>query len=207
MISDNWSSIIHNIFHFPSPEHGYMTLTSLISHYDPTNSIATTTQKQSCICSTLRSWLHSRIKFCPLDWRSNIHWNVVQAIFQHNHICQDCWKIRDQHLNVWLFQNPGDKIQKRWRTMRQICPVLSTRIWTLSPELENNQTLKSWSGIFPTILRYMIMLENCQNNISVYDCFPIQGTKFYSWNLMKPGFQSGTYKSKQPGCKEALSGS
>jgi hypothetical protein len=44
------------------------------------------------ICYTLRIWLHSRITFCPLDWRSTIHWNVVLAFFQHNHICQDCWK-------------------------------------------------------------------------------------------------------------------
>ena len=28
----------------------------------------------------------------PLDWRTIIHWNVVLAIFQHNTICQDCWK-------------------------------------------------------------------------------------------------------------------
>jgi hypothetical protein len=41
------------------------------------------------------SWLlqiSTRIKFCPLDWRTTIHWNVVLEIFQHNHICQDCWK-------------------------------------------------------------------------------------------------------------------
>ena len=103
-------------------------------------------------------------------------------------------KISDQHLNVWLLSNPGDKVQKRWRTAEQICPVLSTGIWTFSPGLENNHTLKSWSGIFPTILTYMIMLENCQNNISGYGCSQIQGTKFYfCWNLMKPGSQSGTY--------------
>ena len=48
-----------------------------------------------CECFTLRSWLHeisTRIKFCPLDWRTTIHRNVVLAFFQHNHICQDCWK-------------------------------------------------------------------------------------------------------------------
>ena len=103
-------------------------------------------------------------------------------------------KIPDQYFNVWLFSNPGDKVQKRWKTMGKICPVLLTRIWTLSLGLENNHTRKCWSGIFPTILTYMIMLENCQNNISMYDCSPIQGTIFYSsWNLMKPGSQSGTY--------------
>ena len=47
------------------------------------------------ICSTLRSWLReisTKIKSCPLDWRTTIHWNVILALFQHNHICQDCWK-------------------------------------------------------------------------------------------------------------------
>ena len=58
----------------------------------------------------------------------------------------------------------------------------------------NNHTFKCWSGIFPTILSYVIMLENCQNNILVYGCSPIQGTEYYScWNLMNPGSQSETY--------------
>ena len=39
-----------------------------------------------------------------------------------------------------------------------------------------------------------MLIWYCQNKISVYACSPIQGTKFYScWNLMKQGFQSGTY--------------
>ena len=103
-------------------------------------------------------------------------------------------KIPDQHLNVWLFSNPGDKAKKRGKNTGLICPVLSAQIWTLSHGLENNHTLKSWSGIFPTILTYINMLENYQNNILVYGCSPIQGTKLYAcWNLMKSGIQSGTY--------------
>ena len=53
------------------------------------------TERPEYLCSTLRSWLHeisTTIKFCPLDWRKTIHWNVVQTLFQHNHISQDCWK-------------------------------------------------------------------------------------------------------------------
>ena len=97
---------------------------------------------------------------------------------------------------LMFFSNPGDRVQKRWRTTGPICPVLSTRIWTLSPGLESNHKLKCWSLIFQTILTYMNMLENCQNNISVYGCSPIQGTKFYScWSLMKPGSQSGSYSN------------
>ena len=110
-------------------------------------------------------------------------------------------KIPDQHLNEGFFPNPGDKVQKRWNTMGQICPVLSTRIWNLSPGLENKHTLKYWYDVFPTILTYINMLENCQNKILVYGCSPIQGTKFYScWNLMKPGSQSGTYALTESTC-------
>ena len=102
-------------------------------------------------------------------------------------------KIRDQHLSVWLFSNPGDKVQILVESMGQICPIVLHLFWTLSPGFANNHTFKFWSCIFPTILTNMTMFENCQNNISVYGCSPIQGTKFYScWNLMKPGSQSGT---------------
>ena len=89
-------------------------------------------------------------------------------------------KIPDQNLSVWLLSNPGDKVQILVESTGQICPVVLHLFWTLSPGFENNHTFKCWSGIFPTILTYMIMLENCQNNISVYGCSPIQGTKFYS---------------------------
>ena len=120
---------------------------------------------------------------------------VVLAIFQHNQICQDCWKNTRSTLECMVILKSRGKVQKRWTTTGQICPVISTRIWTLFPGLENNHTFKCWSGIFPTILTYMIMLENWQNNISVYGCSLIQGTTPYScWNLMKPGCQSGTYK-------------
>ena len=64
--------------------------------------------------------------------------------------------------------------------MGQICPVLLTRIWTCP--LDWKITIHSNFDLvfFKTILTYIIMLENCQNNISVYDCSPIQGTKSYS---------------------------
>ena len=102
-------------------------------------------------------------------------------------------KIPDQHLNVCLFSNPGEKVQILVESTGQIYPVVLHLFWTLSPGFENNPTFKCWSGIFPTILTYVNMLENCLNNISVYGCSSIQGTKFYScWNLMKPGSQSGT---------------
>ena len=104
-------------------------------------------------------------------------------------------KIPDQLLSVLLFSNPGDKVQILVENTGRICPLVLHLFWTVSPGFENKHTFKCWPGIFPTILTYMIMLENWQNNISVYGCSLIQGTTPYScWNLMKPGCQSGTYK-------------
>ena len=88
-------------------------------------------------------------------------------------------KIPDQQLNVWLISNPGDKFQILVDSTGQIRPVVLHLFWTLSPGFENNHTFKCWSVIFPTTLTYMIMLENCQNKISVYGCSPIQGTKYF----------------------------
>ena len=148
------------------------------------------------LSSTLRSWLHkisTRIKFCPLDWRTTRHWNVVLAIFQHNHICQVCWKnTRSTFECMVILQSRGQGSDSCWKYRTDLSRS-SPSFWTLSPWFENNHTFKCWSGIFATILTIMIMLENCQNNISVYGCSPIQGTKCYSCgNLMKPGSQSGT---------------
>ena len=129
-----------------------------------------------------------------MDWKTTLPWNNVLAIFQHNHICQDSWKnVRSTFKWMIILKSRGQG-PKRWRTTGQICPILSTRIWTFFPGLENEHTFKCWSGVLPIILTLMIMLENCQNNISVYNWSPILGTKLYfCWNLMKPRFQSGTY--------------
>ena len=104
-------------------------------------------------------------------------------------------KIPDPLLSVWLFSNPGKKVQILVESTGQICLVVLHLFWTLSPGFGNNHKFKFWSGIIPKILTYMIMLENCHNNISVYGWPPIQGTKFYSW--IKSGSKSGTYILKK----------
>ena len=99
-------------------------------------------------------------------------------------------KIPDQHLSIWLFSNPGDKVQILVESTGQICPRVLHLFRTLSPGFEYSHTFKCWSGIFPIILTYTIMFENCQNNISMYGCSPIHETKFYScWNLNKLYFR------------------
>ena len=52
-----------------------------------------------------------------------------------------------------------DKVQILVESTEQICPVALHLFWILSPGFENNHTLKCWSGIFPTIVTYVIMLE------------------------------------------------
>ena len=91
---------------------------------------------------------------------------------------------------VWLFSNPGDKVQIHVKSTGQICPVV-LHVFVPCP-LDLTITIHSNAGIFPTILTYMIMLENCQSNISVNGGSPIQGKKFYSClNLLKPGLRVG----------------
>ena len=80
------------------------------------------------IRSTPRSWLHlisTIINVCPLDWRTTIHWNFVLAIFQH---IQDC----SRSFEYMVILNSREQGPKKMKTMGQIFPVLSTRIWTLS---------------------------------------------------------------------------
>ena len=72
----------------------------------------------------------------------------------------------DQHLSVWSFSNPGDKVKILVESKGQICIVVLRFFWTLSPGFENTHGFKCWSGIFQTILTYMNILENYQNNIS-----------------------------------------
>ena len=59
-------------------------------------------------------------------------------------------------------------------TRGQICPVVFLLFRTLSTGLENNDTSKCWSKICSLTLTYVVKLENCQNNISMYRCFPIK---------------------------------
>ena len=51
-------------------------------------------------------------------------------------------KIPDQHLNVWLFSKPGNKVKILVESAGQICPIVLHLLWTLSPEFENTRTLQ-----------------------------------------------------------------
>ena len=93
------------------------------------------------------------------------------GIFQHNHMSRLLEKYQN---NIWMYSYS----QKRWKTMEQLCPLLSTRIWTFSPGLENEHILKCWSGIFSTILTYMIKLENCRTTFQCMVMLQSRGQNF-----------------------------
>ena len=108
------------------------------------------------------------IEYFPLDWRTTIHWKVVSTIFQLNHICLDCWKTVGS-----IFQCMVDLQSKG-----MIYPVIFLLLWTISPSLEINDTLKCWSNNFPTTLTCIVKVDNCQNSISMNGYSPIKQNKF-----------------------------
>ena len=69
---------------------------------------------------------------------------------------------------------------KWWKTKGQICPLLSNKIRTLSPGFEDNyRYIEMLNLYFYNIPIYMVMLENCRNNISMFWCAPIKGTTYF----------------------------
>ena len=82
-------------------------------------------------------------------------------------------KISDQHLNVLLFSNQGDKVQKDGELRDKSVPYFQQESGPFSLDWRMSIHLNV-DLVFTKILTYMIMLENCQNNISVYyNCSPI----------------------------------
>ena len=65
-------------------------------------------------------------------------------------------KLLDQNFNAYLFSNPENKVFKSEKATRQICLLLSTRITTFSPSLENNDTLKCYSKKILTTLTNVV---------------------------------------------------
>ena len=98
------------------------------------------------------------------------------TIFQLNHICHGCWKIVGSKFQCIIVHQSWGGPNKE-KTTGKICPLLSTKIGTFSPGLENNDTLKCWSNNNPTTLTYVVRLENCLKNISINGCSPIKGKR------------------------------
>ena len=56
----------------------------------------------------------------------------------------------------------------KWRqTVGQICPIVFLAFQTFSPGLDNNETSKCGYESFPSIVKYVLFVKNCQNNTVV----------------------------------------
>ena len=126
------------------------------------------------------------LEYFPLDWRPTKHWNVFFWKFSNltTYVRVD-GTFSETHFNVSLFSNPGEKFLKIWRSTEQICLLLSTRIRTFSPRVENNNTLvwHMWSNwrIVGTTFQWMVVVQSRGKYLN--SCL----------NFMKPGSQSKTY--------------
>ena len=86
-------------------------------------------------------------------------------------------KLSALHLDVRLFSNPGEKVQKARKAMGNICPIIFLLFMTFSPRLETNDTLQCSSDSFPRMVTYILCVDNCQNYILMHS-LPIAGRLF-----------------------------
>ena len=86
--------------------------------------------------------------------------------------------MQDQHFNVRLFSNPGDKVLILIEIRGQNFPIVFLLVWTFSPRLEKNNAMKCSSCIFPTTPIYVVMSENFQSSICMHGFAPIQRKRF-----------------------------
>ena len=84
-------------------------------------------------------------------------------------------KLSEPHFDVWLFSNPGEKVQKARKAMGQICPIIFLLFMTFSPQLETNDKLRCSSDSFPRMVTCILCVENVQNYILMHSCLSIAG--------------------------------
>ena len=106
-------------------------------------------------------------------------------------------KIMDQHIKVLLYSYPGDKVLQNRKNMGQICPLLLTRIMTLSLDW---RTIIHWNVGPPFYQKPWYMWSCCKIAGTTFHCMVVlqsRGQDFKScWSLMKPGSQSATLNCK-----------
>ena len=105
----------------------------------------------SCIYHNSRNKNHKYDKYVALWDPGFIKVKHEMLFWQFSNLTtyiRNVEKWTEEHFNVSLFSNPGEKVMKSRKTTGQICPQLSTRIRHFSPELENYDTLKYWSDNF-----------------------------------------------------------
>ena len=87
-------------------------------------------------------------------------------------------KLSKPHFYVLFFFNPREKVRKARKTLGQICPIVVLHFMSFSPQLETNDALQCSSDMFPHMVMYIFLRENCQNYISKHNCLPIPGRLF-----------------------------
>ena len=94
------------------------------------------------------------------------------------------------HINV-----PGDKVLKSMKATGKCCPVLSIRVGTFSPRLENNDTLKCNSdNLYRNAYTCSIPGIFLELNCNVLFVLQSRGQAAnYCWNFMNQGYENVTY--------------
>ena len=68
-------------------------------------------------------------------------------------------KLSEPHFDVWLYSN---------------------LVMIFSSQVETNDTLQPSSVSFPPMVTYILCMENCQNNILMHSCLPMERRLFYN---------------------------
>ena len=110
-----------------------------------------------------------------MNWRTTIRWNVVLAIFQHNHICQDCWKnTRATFECMVIRQSRGQGSESCWRYRTD---------WSLS--FPSFLDLVPWIWERPYI---QMLIWYFSNNLDIYDYVAKLPEQHFSvWLVSNPG--------------------
>ena len=109
---------------------------------------------------------------------SQVYIDLLLRKFSNNTTYVSCKIITKLHFIESLFSNPGDKVLIFVESMGQICPIVFLLFRTLCPGMEKTNSLKYRFDNIATQLTYVLLLENCRNNNSMYSCSPIQGKSF-----------------------------
>ena len=121
----------------------------------------------------LLAWAGCIIKFCPLDWRTTIHWNVFLAIFQHNRIRPACSKnTRSTFECMVILKSRGQGLYSCWK------------YWTdWSRGSQSFLDIVPWIGEYPYTLMWYF-----SNNLDIYDYVgKLPEQHFSVWLFSNPG--------------------
>ena len=116
----------------------------------------------------------------PRNWKKTMRQSEVLIIVHAHNIDHYVLKLLKLHFDASLVSNHGENVMKWWKTVGQICPIVFLAFKTFSSGLENNKTSKCDSESFPTMVTYILCVENCQSYILTHNCIPIPGRLFYN---------------------------